>query len=125
MPLIYNAAEVCIVGSQEEAGPWVAMEAMACGVPTIVMEDCAWLVAEAFKEVAFGAGLYVVPPSIEAIHDAVEIAMMNPHVDSESAREIAVKHYDWWPMYREIDQRLKNLVALRQAGQEAPYPVTA
>jgi glycosyltransferase involved in cell wall biosynthesis len=118
MPLLYNAAEVCIVGSQEEAGPWVALEAMACGVPTIVMADCAWLVSEAFAalERQYG-GCHVVPPDPGAIHEAVEGLLTDYATESKMARDAVIRFYDWFPMYNTIDLELKNRAGLKAAGQ--------
>ncbi len=124
MPLLYNAAEVCVVGSQEEAGPWVALEAMACGVPTIVMSDCAWLVADAFAQLAASfPGVAVVPPDPVAIHHAVEgfaasrLGNQNSQDPVIGARDAIVDRYDWWGMYSEIDSTLKRLVGGKAAGQ--------
>lgn len=114
MPLLYSASEICIVGSQEEAGPWVAMEAMACEVPTIVMSDCAWLVAEAFAALP---GCFVVPPDTGAIYEAVEEILGNYEENARLARRSVVEKYSWWSQYQVTDQTLKNLVALKQAGQ--------
>lgn len=120
MPLLYNASEVCVVGSQEEAGPWVALEALACGVPTIIMEDCAWFVAEAFGELARttgGLGIHVVPPDPVAIHAKVEVILGDYAQQSDRARLAVVGAYDWWGQYQETDATLKRLVGLKQAGQ--------
>lgn len=121
MPLTYSASEIVVCASQEEAGPYVPMEAMACGVPTIVCTDMEWRAAEAFKELAeiFQGGIHVVDPSPEAIHQAVNTIMADYKRESLAARAAVLARYDWWPMYREIDQRLKNLVAFKQGGQEA------
>jgi len=123
MPLLYNVSEVCIVGSQEEAGPWVALEAMACGVPTIVMADCAWLVAEAFQalsESVGGSGILVVPPAQTEIHQAVELFLADYPKHSRAARLAVIGAYDWWGQYQETDAVLKRLVGLREAGQRLP-----
>lgn len=116
MPLLYSASEVCIVGSQEEAGPWVALEAMACGVPVVMMADCAWLVSEAFQELErdFPGSCLVVPPEPTAIHEAVEELMTS----GGRSREAIVKRYDWFnAMYDPLDRTLKQLVGLKAAGQ--------
>lgn len=119
MPLLYNASEVCIVGSQEEAGPWVALEAMACGVPTIVMSDCAWGVAEAFAALqAEYGGCEVVPPDPVAIHEAVERLLADPEAPRKARRAI-VERYSWFAMYDSIDRVLKNLSGFKHNGQAA------
>jgi glycosyltransferase involved in cell wall biosynthesis len=119
MPLLYNAAEVCIVGSQEEAGPWVALEAMACGTPVVVMSDCAWLVAESFAAVSRAAngGVHVVPPDPVAIHGTVEGIMGQYARESRLARAAIIDLYDWWSQYAETDSTIKRLVGLKLAGQ--------
>jgi hypothetical protein len=118
MPLLYNASEFCVVGSQEEAGPWVALEAMACGVPTIVMADCGWFVAEAFAELErdFG-GVRVVPPSPDAIHVALEEMRTTYAHECVQARRAIVERYDWFAQYDSTDRVLKNLAAFKEAGQ--------
>lgn len=124
MPLLYNASEVVVCGSEEEAGPWVVMEALACGTPAIVMSDCEWGVAQECKMNAHRrSALRVVDPHPDAIHAAIEdlnIALWPVEEMQRSAREIAVRLWDWWPMYVEIDRVLKNGVAFKQAGQEQP-----
>jgi glycosyltransferase involved in cell wall biosynthesis len=118
MPLLYCASEVCITGSQEEGGPWVALEAMACGVPTIVMADCAWGVSEAFAELErdYPGSCKVVPPSPDAIYAAIEELRT---VDGTAARRAIVERYSWFGMYDAIDRELKNRVAFKQAGRAA------
>lgn len=119
MPLLYNASEVCIVGSQEEAGPWIALESMACGVPAIIMGDCEWGVADAFRELErdFG-GCRVVDPLPDAIHVGVESLLSDYRHESQNARTAIVARYDWFPhFYDVVDRCLKNAVGLKQAGQ--------
>jgi glycosyltransferase involved in cell wall biosynthesis len=118
MPLLYNASEVCITGSQEEGGPWVALEAMACGVPTIVMADCAWGVSEAFAELErdYPGSCKVVPPSPDAIYAAIEELRT---ADGTAARRAIVERYSWFGMYDAIDREVKNRVAFKLAGRAA------
>lgn len=114
MPLVYNASRVVISASQEEAGPWVVMEALACGTPAIVMADAEWGVADAFREIADDMALQVVDPWPQNIWEAIEVARF---VTPEQCRMLAVHHWDWRKMSDTIDRVLKNLVGLKQAGQ--------
>jgi glycosyltransferase involved in cell wall biosynthesis len=117
MPLIYNSARVCVMGSQEEAGPWVPLEAMACGVPAVVMSDCAWGVAEAFKEME-GYGVLVAPPEPNAMHEAVEWLLANYAQQSLLARAAILTRYEWFKdHYDVVDRKLKELIGLKAAGQ--------
>lgn len=120
MPFLYNAAEVVILGSQEEGHPNVIMEAMACGTPCIVMADCEWEVAAAFQELiteGYAPGIQVVPPSTSAIFTAVETALSDPAVSARRARAAIVDHYPWWNMYETIDHWTRSGLGLKLAGQ--------
>jgi glycosyltransferase involved in cell wall biosynthesis len=120
MPLLYSASEVVIVGSQEEGGPWAALEAMACGTPAIVMADCKWQTAEAFQALAdeFPGSCVVADPLPTAIHAAVEALRMVP---PERPRSAIVSRYDWFrDQYDVTDRTIKNGVAFKMAGRPEP-----
>lgn len=118
MPLIYNAAEVLVYGSQEEGHPNAVFEAMACGTPAVVMSDCEWMVADACRALsAYRPGIVVADPHPDAIHQAVEEIMAQYEYAQQAARAAIVDRYDWWPMYLAIDQTIRNGLALKQTGK--------
>lgn len=127
MPYCYNASQVCITGSGEEAGPYVPLEAMACGTPAIVMADMEHAAADAFRELCAdnqGRGLRVVAPSPEGIHAAIESILADYEAESKAARRAILRSYEWFSsFYAPVDRILKNCVGLKQAGQPVEYAV--
>jgi hypothetical protein len=114
MPIAYNMAEVVVCTSQEESGPLIVTEAMACGTPVIVMSDCEWAVADAFRELR---DRYTMPaicsPSPTAIHRTIEMIFKARDYYSSAAREAMVNRYDWWSMYETMDQEFRNAAAFK------------
>lgn len=75
LPFFYSAAHSCVITSNSAGGSQrTVLEAMACNIPVIVMEDsekCSEYVLES------GAGM-VVKPNIEDIYFAIEAMKQNP-----------------------------------------------
>lgn len=120
MPITYNMAEVVVCTSQEEAGPLVVTEAMACGTPVVVMSDCEWAVTESFQRLkeVWGVPLITVPwPS--GIQSAIEQIMSDYSRYSRDSRQAMVAMYDWWEMYETMDKDFRNTVAFKRQMEAA------
>lgn len=120
MPMAYNAAEVVVCTSQEESGPLIVTEAMACGTPVIVMADCEWAVSDAFRELEdLFAMPRVVDPWPAAIHEAIQSIDEARGLYSWKARRAMVQAYDWWSMYETMDQEFRNAIAFKRQVEAA------
>lgn len=78
MPALYNGAAVLVLPSFYEGFGFPALEAMACGVPTVVSER------GSLPEVVGGTGLYCDPDAPESIAAALARALTESHFRAAS-----------------------------------------
>ena len=91
LPAIYSAAEVLAFPSLYEGFGLPVLEAMACGTPVVASR------ASCLPELAEGAALLIDPTNVDALTDALELAITDPELRAqliEQGRQRAAE-YSW------------------------------
>ena len=102
----YNAADFLLMPSSAESFGMMAIEAMACGKPSIVMEGTA------LPDTIFApeGGIAVPQGDIEALRNATETLLLNPEKCrqlGDNARKISSEHYSF-------EAYIQSIIALYQ-----------
>ncbi len=109
MPRIYNAADLLVLPSEQESFGLPVLEAMACGLPTIVSR-CAG-VAEVITD-GFDGVLLDDPTSPEEVADKIEGLICDPEFRRDMgarARKTAEK-FSWDEVARQVEGIYKELL---------------
>ena len=101
----YNASDIFIMPSIQEAFGMMAIEAMACGKPVIVFDDTS------LPEVIFaneGGGVVVPQKNVEALTSALEKLIGN----QEERRNIGIKTLELAKKHYDIDIYINRIISL-------------
>ena len=109
LPIIYNAADVCIVPSYYESFGLVALEAMACGVPVIASR-----VGGLKETVRDGQDGFLVPWRCpEPFAERVDLLLTNEPLRASMGEEArrAAEAYTWSAVAEQIEDVYHDLVS--------------
>ncbi len=118
---IYNAADIFLMPSSAESFGMMAMEAMACGKPSIVMSGTA------LEEIVFpeqGGGIVVQQGDIPAFVSQIEELIQNDekrYYMGKKARELAEKHYNVDRYVSDIIKVYEEVIEKREKNNESIY----
>ena len=118
----YNASDIFLMPSAAEAFGMMAMEAMACGKPVIVMDGTS--LPEVVKPDESG-GIIVPQGDVDAMVKQLGILMRDPDLRrsiGERSRKTAEKYYDKDRYVNEILQVYEKAIE-RKAGDKRAYQV--
>ena len=117
LPEIYNLADVFVITSRNESGPYVVKEALSCGIPVVstkvgivpkyVNSKYAGKVIDSYNARAFA----------EAVIETLSIVERYPEKVRETCRRIAIEHFDFNKM---LDEYIRIYLQVLKAKEVSP-----
>ena len=112
MPLVYNAASLCVYPSSYEGFGMPVLEAMACGTPVVALNNTS------FPEFSGGVAHLLDDAEVATLRDGMHAILNDPvrraHMAAEGPRRAAA--YDWRAVARRYLDLMIPLAASRKAA---------
>lgn len=91
MPKVYSGAEMLVFPSLYEGFGLPAIEAMGCGIPTVLSD------LDVLKEVSDGSAEFVDPYNVKSIENGIRNILQNKDIRKKLSRKgiIWAKHFTW------------------------------